>query len=277
MTQDPEIFSSRYAVITGASSGIGAEFARQLASQGWNLLLTARRADLLDQLKQELLESPGIEVEILIADLVAEEGLARLEERILNQEASGNPLELLINNAGFNVYGSFLDTNLQKHLNMLHLHVIATTRLTHAAASIMRRRNRGAIINVSSLTADIPLAGSTTYSGTKSYLNKFTQALAYELEYRQSQVRLQVLMPGFTYTGFHDTEEYRGVNTRGSIPAFMWMKSEDVVRISLRDLEKGKLFCIPGWRNRLLAFLGRMGVAGALNRWMVKHGRRRQA
>lgn len=230
------------AAITGASSGIGATFARKLAPDH-DLLLIARRADRLEQLAQELLTQHGTQAECLKADLTEESDLARVAERL----AADERLVLLVNNAGFGTKARFWEAELESQERMHKLHVMATVRLSHAALGNMVARDKGAIVNVSSVAAFIRNARSASYCATKSWMAVFTEALYLELRGMKSKVSVQALCPGLTYSEFHDVA---GVDRRGLAPAAFWMTPEQVVEASLDGLRRGKLFVIPGWRNR---------------------------
>ena len=232
------------ALITGASSGIGAVFARQLAARGYDLILVARRADRLERLAEELKAARGLCVEAIPADLTVAEDLAAVERRILAEQN----LALLVNNAGFGARGRFFEVDVEGHDHMHRLHILATMRLTHAALQGMVARDRGGVISVSSVAAFTPAPGNVSYHATKAWINHFTEALALELAAAGSHVRVQALCPGFTYTEFHDV---MGVD-RNVIPRAMWMQAEAVVAASLRGLERGKLIVVPGLRYRLL-------------------------
>jgi uncharacterized protein len=224
---------SPLALITGASSGIGAAFARRLAAEGYRLILVARRRDRLDLIASEL---DGAEV--LQADLAEEAGLQLVENRIL-----GAPdLALLINNAGFGSMGRFFEIPVDSQDRMHRLHVIATMRLSHAALRGMVARGAGAIINVSSVAAFGQNPGSVSYCATKAWMNTFTEGLDIELKTAGSPVRVQALCPGFTITEFQDVI---GMD-RGRIPARLWMKAEDVVGASLKGLARDELIVVPG-------------------------------
>jgi short-subunit dehydrogenase len=242
--------SSRTALITGASSGIGAAFARQLATMGYDLILVARREERLAALATELGERHPIRAEVLAADLANSADVERVENRITELEN----LDLLINNAGFGAPGSFAEAELVTQLNMIDVHVVASMRLTRAALPGMIARRRGAIINVSSIAGMVPIPGSTTYSSTKAYLNVFSAALQAEL--RGTGVKVQALCPGFTHTEFHDTPTHRGFH-RSRIPEAMWMSAEEVAEQSLRALRRNQVIFIPSFRNRLMAAVAR--------------------
>ncbi len=235
------------AVITGASSGIGATFARRLAAD-YDLLLVARRKDRLEELAEELRAARGTKVEVLAADLCIDDDLEKVAVRL----ASAPNLALLINNAGFGSKGRFWEAPLETQKQMHQLHVMATMRLTHAALGNMTPRNLGAIINVASVASFVRSQGSVSYCATKTWMTAFTEALHLELKGMGSQVLVQALCPGFTYSEFHDVMAVSRAAMAG--PRF-WLKAEDVVDASLDGLLRGKLFVIPGWRYRVLISL----------------------
>jgi hypothetical protein len=252
----------KIALITGASSGLGAEFARQLAREGYALVLTARRKEKLDALAQEIQAKYEVNAEILLADLSLDAGIETVERRINELEH----VELLVNNAGYGISGRFYKSDIQRQLDMIQVHVIASVRLARAALPHMVARGRGGIINVSSLSAFMP-STSVTYSATKAYLVTFSQALQNELI--NTGVQVQALCPGFFESEFHDSPEYSRFN-RSQIPGFLWMKSEEVVSESLRDLERGRVICIPGRMYRLITRLATGWLTGALLRFVLR-------
>ena len=235
----------RLAMVTGASSGIGAAFARRLARDGFSLILVARRLHPLQQLASEL---GGAET--LAADLTLPEDLARIEARI----AAAEELELLVNNAGFGTKGLFWETPFEGQLSMHQLHVMATMRLTRAALAAMVPRARGGVINVSSVAAFGQSPGSVSYCATKAWMNSFTEGLDLELRATGSPVRVQALCPGFTVTGFHDA---MGMSRQG-IPGWLWLRAEDVVDASLRGLARGQLFVVTGAIYKLVVALEKL-------------------
>lgn len=248
------------ACITGASSGIGAEYARQLAAKGYHLILVARRRQRLEELGQQIQGKYGMEVEIFPADLSLESEIIRVEER-LKQEAN---LEVLVNNAGFGIPGPFYKTEIDSSLTMLSVHVLAVVRLTRAIVPGMVERGIGYIINVSSISAFSAALGNPMYSATKSFLNGFSDALATEL--MKTGVKVQAVCPGMTRTEFHDSPGYARFRDEKVIPAFAWMTAEKVVAGSLKSLQKGQVIYIPGFGNRLAGFLGSLGLL----RWWVR-------
>jgi len=238
------------AVITGASSGIGAAFARALAGGGYDLALVARRQDRLRSLADELNNHFHARCTLLEADLTRETELRSVEEFL----AGAPNLQLLVNNAGFGSLGRFYEASVESQDAMHRLHIMATMRLTHAALRNLTARDQGAIINVASVAAYVPRPGSTSYYATKAWINCFTECLHLELKTAGSRVRVQSLCPGFTMTEFHDV---LGIE-RNFISSAWWMPAEDVVEASLRGLEKGKLVVVPGWRYKLLVALIRL-------------------
>lgn len=257
---------SGLALITGASSGIGAAFAAALAQRKCDLILVARRLDRLEELARLLAQSEGVKVEPLAADLTLDRDLALVEERI----AAAPNLELLVNNAGFGSRGEFYETDLAGQDQMHRLHVLAPMRLTHAALSGMLARGKGGIINVSSVAGFWQAPGNVSYCATKCWMNSFTEGLAMELAGAGSAVKVQALCPGYTRSEFHDTA---GLN-REHIGKSLWMSAEEVVAESLRGLDEGKLFVIPGWRYKAATFLLKHAPRGILRGAAVRQQRR---
>jgi short-subunit dehydrogenase len=235
------------ALVTGASSGIGAAFATALADRGYNLILVARRRQRLDELSHSLAAARGVRVEPLAADLTLDSDLALVEQRI----GETADLDLLVNNAGFGSRGKFFETDVAGQDRMHRLHVLATLRLTHAALAGMVARAKGGVINVSSVAGFWQAPGNVSYCATKCWMNSFTEGLALELAGARSPVKVQALCPGYTRSEFHDTAGVSGEH----IGAGMWMSAEEVVAESLRGLERGKTFVIPGWRYKAATFL----------------------
>jgi short-subunit dehydrogenase len=219
----------RVAVITGASAGLGAEFARQLRAEGYELLVVARRAERL----------AAIEGERWVADLSGEAEVERLAAHL----ASRDDIALLVNNAGFGTQGFFAETALEAQMAMHRLHVLATVRLTRAVLPQMLRRRAGAIVNVSSVAGFGRSANNVSYCATKAWTNAFSEGLWLELQ--GTGVSVQALCPGFTYTEFHDVMG----SDRAKHPRWMWMDAAFVVEESLRNL--GRLYVVPGWKYKV--------------------------
>ncbi len=237
-------------LITGASSGIGAAYARALAAQGKNLILVARRKERLEALAEELHRDHAISAEVLVSDLSKPAGIDQVERRI---HEIGR-LDMLINNAGFGTTGNFSEIDPATQIDMIHLHVVASVRLCRAALPGMIAQHNGVIINVSSIGAFIPMQGNAMYGATKAFLVTFSEALQREL--MGTGVKIQALCPGFTRTEFHNRPELKKLD-RSLIPRFLWGSAEDVVAASLGSLEKQKVTCVPGFGNRFLVALNR--------------------
>jgi uncharacterized protein len=230
--------SKPVALVTGASSGIGEVFARELSARGYRLILVARRRQRLEKLVAQLTDA-----EAFPADLTIDSDLQTVEACI----AATPDLAFLVNNAGFGVHGAFSESDIEAQDRMHRLHIIATERLTHAALKGMTVRAVGNIINVSSVAGFFASPFNVSYCATKAWINSFTEGIYLELKSLHSPVRVQALCPGFTYTEFHDV---MGMN-RSSIPSFLWMSAESVVAASLRGLCQNRLFVIPGRHYRL--------------------------
>jgi short-subunit dehydrogenase len=242
------------AVVTGASSGIGLEFARKLAKT-YDLVLVARRLDRLEEAKAALEMEFGAGVEVLVADLTNAGDLAAVEARI----AGESRLELLVNNAGIGLgTGFFWEQPVDKQEMLYRLHVVATMRLSHAALGNLVAKGEGGVINVASVAGFLVRPCTASYSTTKAWITKFTEAVALDLRAKGSRVRVQALCPGFTYTEFHDV---LGVDRRKVAGEKLWMSASDVVDASLAGFAKGKLVVIPGWRYKVL-----VGILGSLPR-----------
>jgi short-subunit dehydrogenase len=233
------------ALVTGASSGIGEAFAAQLAAEGYNLVLVARRSEQLQVLAKELGESFEVHVQLLPADLTRPEDLRKVEVRLQREPV----VDLLVNSAGFGTGRPFLEVTPDRIEAEIRLNALATIRLVRAALPGMVSRGQGAIINVSSAMGFQGNPFFANYGATKAYLSNVTQALADE--HRGSGVRFQALCPGPVRTEFG---EVAGIDD-GGFPAFTVLRPEQVVNASLRALAKGKEICIPGVAMRTTAWL----------------------
>ena len=233
-------------LVTGASSGIGAAFARALASQGHDLVLTARRADRLEALATELRTAQGNQVTVFAYDL-ADPTTPKLLCEALQQR--GLSVDWLINNAGYGVPGSFEANDWSVHADFLQVLLTAPTELAWRLLPAMRQRGHGRIINVASLAGHVPgTAGHTLYAASKAYMIKFSQSLA--LENSSSGVNTCALCPGFTWSEFHDVTGTR--EKMDKMPDYMWLSAEEVVQQGIAAVERGDAVYIPGRVNRLI-------------------------
>ncbi len=230
-----------HALVTGASSGIGAVFAERLAQDGYDVNIVARRRDRLEALTENLQTSHQVNVEVIVADLSKSDDLRVVEKRI----AENTALELLVNNAGFGDNMAFVQLDPDKAEEIINVQVLAVARLTRAALPGMIARGHGSIINVSSdLAFSGPLGSSqlpkrATYAGTKAFIVTFTQLLQSELE--GTGVQVQVLCPGMVRTELHELVD---MDPSGFPPPIM-MEAEDLVGASLAGLKLGEVICIP--------------------------------
>ncbi|MFG2195301.1 SDR family NAD(P)-dependent oxidoreductase [Streptomyces sp. NPDC048639] len=250
------------ALITGATAGIGAAFARRLAADGHNLMLVARDVDRLREQATELHDRHGIEAEVLSADLSEEKGIASVEARLADRR---HPVDLLVNNAGFGNKGRYLQVPMADELRMLKVHCEAVLRLTSAAAEGMQERGRGGVVNVASVAAFVPRG---TYGASKAWVVQFTQGAARDLA--GSGVRLMALCPGFVRTEFH---ERAGMGT-DNIPGWMWLDADKVVTAAMQDLARGKPVSIPDARYKTLLGLAKLTPRGVLSGISSRTGRK---
>jgi short-subunit dehydrogenase len=234
------------ALVTGATSGIGAAYSKLLAKERFDLVLVARDLPRLNAYAKELNKTYKIKVETLQADLTKPAQLAKVEKRLSSKT---KPIEVLINNAGFGIKQSFADSEIKKEQELLDVLVTAPMRLTHAALPQMLQRDSGVIVNVSSVASWI--AGGT-YSAAKSYLTVFSEYLNTEL--KRTNIKVSALCPGFTRTEFHQ----RGKMRMTGLPNFMWLSSDQVVAKSWKYAKAGKAICIPGWQYLLLSTIARV-------------------
>jgi short-subunit dehydrogenase len=222
------------ALVTGASSGIGAVYAEALAEAGYHLILVARREE---KLREVAARTGG---EILVADLATDHGMEEVSEKI--RATPG--LDFLVNNAGFGTMGYFWEASLSGQEAMHRLHVLAPMHLTHVVLPPMVERNRGFIVNVSSVAGFGQVPGGVSYCATKTWMNSFSEGLWLELKARKSNVRVQALCPGYTRSEFHESADM----DMSGVPAALWTSAKDVVDASLDGLPKNELFVVPGWR-----------------------------
>jgi short-subunit dehydrogenase len=230
------------ALVTGASTGIGEQFARILAERGHDLVLVARDRARLDALAKELEDQRRVNAEVLPADLVDANELAAVEQRAAS-------VDLLVNNAGFGTFGNFHELDIETEDKEIRLNVLAVVRLTHAAARAMAGRGRGGILNIASLAGYQPTPNDATYAATKAFVLSFTQAVHEEM--KGYGVSVCVLAPGFTRTEFQERASF----DRNSVPSFLWQEAEPVARAGLDGLAKNRAVIVPGAMNRVAAGL----------------------
>ncbi|WP_130014488.1 SDR family NAD(P)-dependent oxidoreductase [Serinicoccus sediminis] len=247
------------ALVTGASAGLGREFAAQLARRGHDLVLVARDEGRLTALADELIARHGVGVEVLPADLSDRAALGRVADRVADRD---RPVDLVVNNAGFGSRRGFVRGDLAEEEAALDLMVRAVMVLSHAAGGAMRERRRGAILNVSSV-ASFAVMGH--YSAIKSYVTVFSEALATELA--PHGVTVTALCPGFVHTEFHDRAEMN----MSRLPDALWLDAGDVVRTALEDVARGTVVSVPSVTYRSLVGVLRVAprrltrsVAGSL-------------
>ena len=249
------------ALITGASAGLGAEFARQLAARGADLVLVARSEEALDELAAELRARRGVEVQVLVADLALEQDVDLVARRIADVS---RPIDLLVNNAGFGLPLHFADNDIAEEVRHLRVHVEAPMRLMHAALGVMRGRG-GRIINVASVAGFI---SRSTYSACKAWLIGFSRWA--NGEYARDGVTVTALCPGFVHTTFH-ARMGLAAGEEG-VPAFMWLDAPYVVREGLRAAARGRGVVIPSLRYKAMIAGSRL-VPRALTTRVAHRGR----
>ena len=232
-----------WALVTGATAGIGESFTRLLAANNYNLVLVARDLPRLHERSTTLQNAYGIETIVLQADLSTNEGCALVERYIAEHD-----IDVLINNAGFGIKKAFTTSALNDEQSLLDVLVRTPMRLMHSALPKMRARDKGIIINVSSVAGFI--AGGT-YSASKSYLTVLSESLNTEL--LGTNVKITALCPGFTRTEFHQ----RGRMSMNGLPNFMWLNADNLVARAWSDALKGKAISIPGWQYQILTFVMR--------------------
>jgi short-subunit dehydrogenase len=236
----------RTALVTGASSGIGSEFARQLGAMGATLVISARRKERLDALAEEIREQHGVEVRVVVADLSDPAAAARMFDEL---EGEGTAIDVLINNAGFGIQAPFLDVAWESTRQQMQLNMTSLTELCWRFGSAMRERGQGRILNVSSIGAYQPVPQFATYAAGKAYVRNFSEALAYELA--GSGVQVCCLCPGGTATEFSDVA---GQDVSGPVKALL-MSAEDCAAIGLRALFRGRRNIISGLSNKISCWL----------------------
>jgi len=234
------------ALITGASSGLGAEFARQLAARGAGLVLVARDRAALVEVAEQIRAAHGVDVEVLAADLLDADALSVVEERL----ATGG-IDVLVNNAGFGLDLAFEKNAIDDEVRHLRLHVEATMRLMHAALPAMLERGSGRIVNVASVAGFVPRG---TYGAVKGWLISFSRWA--NVVYRPRGVTVTAVCPGFVHTDFHAR---LGLPPgQEGVPNGMWLDAATVVREGLRDAARGRSVSVPSWRYKVLVGASRL-------------------
>lgn len=226
------------ALVTGASSGIGREIARQLAADGTELVLVARNQSRLEELAAEV----GVPCQVLLADLADPTELSYVEDRLRDRSA---PIDLLVNNAGLGFHGSFHELDLEREATVVDVNVVAVHRLAHVAATVMAEDGAGGIMNVSSMSGFMAAPGSATYAATKAFVISLSEAMHAELS--PLGVHVSALCPGFTRTEFQARANY----DTSKVPDRMWQSSDEVAAAGLDGLSKNRVVVIPGATNRL--------------------------
>ena len=239
------------ALVTGASAGIGAAIAREFAARGFDLVLTARRADRLEALARELADTHGCAARVVAADLADPAAPGRIHDEVAR---AGLTIDALVNNAGYGLPGGFLGSSWEEHRAFVQVMVTSVAHLCHLFAPGMVARGRGYIINVGSVAGLVPgTAGHTLYGAAKSLVIRFSESLALEL--RPRGVHVTALCPGFTYSEFHDVNGMR--RQVSQLPRWMWMDADTVARQAYEAVMRGDIVCVNGRVNRAIVALAR--------------------
>ncbi len=240
------------ALVTGGTSGIGAAFARALASRGDDLVLVARNADRLAEMATQLTEAHGIEVEVMSADLGDRDDTLRVAARLQSTE---QPIDLLVNNAGFGLPYALTNADTTPHEHAIDVMIRAVLMLGAAAGRTMKERGRGTIINVASTAGFVTMGG---YSAIKAWVTTYSEGLANELD--GSGVQVTALCPGWVRTEFHERAEIR----TSKIPDQLWLDADRVVADCLADVEHHKVISIPSKRYKALILAARLAPRSAV-------------
>ena len=241
---------NKITLITGATSGIGAAYAKEFARQGYDLILTGRRRELIERNAQNIRDTYGVKVHILIAELSKQDEVDKVIDDIKDKK-----IEVLVNNAGFGITGYYQDTDISSVCNLAQVNVLTPMKLIHQVLPGMIKRKKGTIINISSEGIYMIVPGNAAYSGVKAFLKTFTEGLYMDLY--GTGVRAMTVCPGLTHTDFHQKlglEPSRQIS-KGMI---QWMSPDTIVAESLKDLEKGRVVSLPGTHTKLLTCVFRL-------------------
>ena len=239
---------NKTALVTGASSGLGVDFARELAARGCNLVLVARREELLRQVQAELSQKHGVTVQVIAMDLAAPDAAQALYDQL---KTAGTPVDVLVNNAGFGLYGDFIAVDWEREKEMLDLDIITLVHMTRLFAGDMVERNFGYVLQVASIGAYQPSPTYALYSAAKTFVLYFSEALAYEL--RRTKVKITTLSPGVTATEFFKVAGQQV----SAYQRLTMMDSPTVARIGIEAMLRGRPSVVPGFFNAFMAFMTR--------------------
>jgi short-subunit dehydrogenase len=243
----------RLALVTGASAGIGAAFARIFASHGYDVALTARRADRLEALAEEIRLRHGVETLTVAADLAEPEASGQILDHLT---AHGRSVDALVNNAGYGLPGTYGETRWAEQAGFIQVMVTAPCELAHRVLGGMSARRFGRIVNVASLAGLVPgAAGHTLYAASKAFMVKFSQSL--HLEAAGEGVHVTALCPGFTYSEFHDVNGTRAL-VSGATPPWLWLGADEVAAAGYEAVEANRAVCVPGAPNKAIAAFAKM-------------------
>lgn len=234
-----------WALVTGASSGIGRDMSRYLSELGYNLILVARNKVELDNLKQELENKSSIQIQVIAEDLSNKQNCLDLYEKTKNID-----IDLLINNAGFGVFGEFAETDLEKEINLINTNITAVHILTKLYLKDMIKNNKGHILNVASIAGMEPGPLMSAYYASKAYVIRISRAISKELKKEKSNVKISILCPGPTNTNFNNV-----ANVVFKAPT---MSSEKVAKYGIDKTLKGKLIIVPGFTNKCVRFFSKV-------------------
>jgi uncharacterized protein len=249
----PDPAPDRTAIVTGASSGIGAEIARGLAERGHGVTLVARREERLRALAGELSDAHTVRTEVIAADLTDEASRERIAKELADR---GLTVDILVNNAGFSTTGPVQESDPAREIALVRTNVEAVVHLCSLFIPGMVERARGAVLNVSSTAAFQPLPGQAAYGASKAFVLSYGQATGAEL--RGTGVTLTTLCPGPVETEFAERAGFDEDDAEGALPKFMWVPATEVAKAALDGLDKGRRVVIPGAANRVAAGLAHM-------------------